>query len=326
MLSIIVAVYNAESYLERCINSIINQTYQDWELILVNDGSTDRSLKLCQQYAQKDNRIRVFSQKNRGPAAARNVGLRNARGDIWTTLDSDDWIEKDTYELAISNMEKHQAEMVIYGFQYTDGKRIWKTESDRLRQGLYLDEECRKFFLDFLYRKGNKINPFVWLRVMKMDLVKKNNIYFDEELKRSEDFYFLSWIHQKVKRIFVMTQEEKVFYFQNKSSITHSYIKDYWRMVKKVYSQLWTKAESDVEMERRVEYMLLYRARIAIQNEIRSEKNFFEKYKQIKSIMNDKLLKEKNSKLSIRRYIEEFGKKNVLIKLRMAFIYMILNP
>lgn len=325
MLSVVVAVYNAEKYLNRCIDSILHQTFDNWELILVNDGSTDHSLEICREYERQDRRIRVFSMKNQGPAAARNLGLKHVKGDLWTTLDSDDWIAEDAFEIAIACMEKYQVEMVVYGFQFTDGVHTWDSAPDRLRQGLYTENDCRTFFLDFIYRKGNKINPFLWLRIMKMDLIQKNNIYFNEELKRSEDYCFLSCIHQKVKKMYVMTEEKKVFYFQNQSSITHSYIKDYWDMIKRVYLLLWEKAGNDSLMKNRLEYMLIYRARIALQNELRSNQRRMKKYEQIVKIMNDKLLRAKCQKLSILKYMEEFGKKNLLIKLRMAALYMFFN-
>lgn len=94
VVSIIVPVYNAKKTLKRCINSIINQSYKDWELLLVDDGSTDDSSIICDEYAQQDRRIRVFHKQNGGVSSARNVGLDNAIGEWVTFIDSDDWIEK----------------------------------------------------------------------------------------------------------------------------------------------------------------------------------------------------------------------------------------
>ena len=92
LISIIVPVYNAEKTLNRCVSSILSQTFQDWELLLIDDGSTDRSGKLCDEYAAKDQRIKVFHKKNGGVSSARNIGLDHAKGQWVTFVDCDDWI------------------------------------------------------------------------------------------------------------------------------------------------------------------------------------------------------------------------------------------
>ena len=98
LVSIIVPVYNAEKTLNKCVDSILNQTFQDWELLLIDDGSTDRSGELCDEYANKDSRVRVFHKINEGVSSARNVGLDNAKGQWITFVDADDWIDKNMYQ------------------------------------------------------------------------------------------------------------------------------------------------------------------------------------------------------------------------------------
>ena len=93
LITIVVPIYNSSKYLSRCINSIINQTYQNLEIILVNDGSTDNSLDICNEYANKDNRIKVIHKDNSGAAASRNVGINHAMGNYIAFVDSDDYIE-----------------------------------------------------------------------------------------------------------------------------------------------------------------------------------------------------------------------------------------
>lgn len=106
LLSIITPVYNTEKFLDLCITSIIEQEYQNWELLLINDGSTDRSLEICQRYAEQDSRIRVFSQENAGQSVARNVGLDHMRGELVVFMDSDDAIIPSTYACAIELLLK----------------------------------------------------------------------------------------------------------------------------------------------------------------------------------------------------------------------------
>ncbi|MEG2898607.1 MAG: glycosyltransferase, partial [Eubacterium sp.] len=98
LISLIIPIYNSEKFLDRCIQSIINQTYKNIEIILVNDGSIDQSLEICQLYKKRDNRIVIINKKNGGVGSARNIGLQKAKGDYIGFIDSDDYIDKETYE------------------------------------------------------------------------------------------------------------------------------------------------------------------------------------------------------------------------------------
>ena len=118
-LSIVVPVYNVEQYLEKCISSILKQSFRDFELILVDDGSSDKSGVLCDEYAKKDKRIRTIHQDNAGLSAARNTGIDAAAGEYITFVDSDDWIEPDTYEKAVGFLQRNQLEIVCFDF-YTE--------------------------------------------------------------------------------------------------------------------------------------------------------------------------------------------------------------
>ena len=116
-ISIIVPVYNVEPYLRRCVNSIINQTYKNLDIILVDDGSTDHSGEICDEYATKDNRIKVIHRENGGLSAARNTGLNIAKGEYVYFVDSDDYIERETCEIALSYAVNQQANIVCFGYR-----------------------------------------------------------------------------------------------------------------------------------------------------------------------------------------------------------------
>ena len=117
-ISIIVPVYKVEKYLRRCLDSIVAQTFTDWECILVDDGSPDNSGKICDEYAEKDKRFRVFHQDNAGVSAARNKGLDEAKGEWIGFVDSDDWIEKETYEVAYNSAIKEDVNVICYGAKF----------------------------------------------------------------------------------------------------------------------------------------------------------------------------------------------------------------
>ncbi|KGQ46859.1 glycosyltransferase family 2 protein [Gallibacterium anatis] len=113
LISIIVPVYNAATYLKRCLNSLLHQTYNNIEILLINDGSTDNSLEICQEYARKDDRIKVFSQKNSGAGAARNLGITRARGEYIGFVDSDDWVCEDMYQYLYEIMNQYETDIAI---------------------------------------------------------------------------------------------------------------------------------------------------------------------------------------------------------------------
>ena len=115
VISVIVPIYKVEQYLRQCVDSILNQTHSALEVILVDDGSPDGSGKICDEYAARDSRVRVIHKKNGGLSDARNAGIDIARGDYIAFVDSDDWLEPDTYESMLAAMKKYQAKLVCAG-------------------------------------------------------------------------------------------------------------------------------------------------------------------------------------------------------------------
>lgn len=161
LISIIVPVYNSEKYLEKCINSIINQTYKNLEIILVNDGSTDDSLSLCEKYAEKDTRIKVFSKNNGGLSSARNYGISKSNGAYIGFVDSDDYIELDMYESMMRCMLENSADIVVQPFIFhlsrNDKPQVIDTYNlisldgkqaivEMLRGKIFAGQVCNKLF------------------------------------------------------------------------------------------------------------------------------------------------------------------------------------
>ncbi len=137
LISVIVPVYNAAPYLEKCINSIRNQTYENLEIILVNDGSSDESPSLCNAFQVQDARIKVLHKENGGAASARKEGIKLATGDYTTYVDSDDWIEPDMYERMVGNLQ--DADVVICGIERDSGPNI-NFEVNAIAPGVYQEE------------------------------------------------------------------------------------------------------------------------------------------------------------------------------------------
>lgn len=137
LVSIIVPAYNAEKFIDKCIRSVLNQSYPNLELILVDDGSTDETGKICEEYASKDTRVRVIHKKNSGVSAARNMGLSSAIGEYVVFLDSDDWLDEDIVELALKKYQKNCIN--IWGFVCYWPRNVLKTEELRA-EGLCQEE------------------------------------------------------------------------------------------------------------------------------------------------------------------------------------------
>lgn len=175
MISIIVPVYNAEKYLHRCIDSILAQSYTDFELLLIDDGSPDNSGAICDEYASKDTRIRVFHKKNGGVSSARNVGLDNAKGDWVTFIDSDDWIETDYLMKMAVFLD---VDMVVCSVNLTNGCLL-----------VMEDIVCTPVtFLENYIDSPMVRAP--WGALLNRNLINENKIRFDSQIRYGEDLIF----------------------------------------------------------------------------------------------------------------------------------------
>ena len=178
LVSIIVPVYKAEQCLHRCVDSILAQTMTDFELLLIDDGSPDKSGEICDEYAAKDNRVRVFHKDNGGVSSARNLGLDNATGEWISFIDADDWVEKEYLaELA----KKLDADFIVGGVNII-GSHLCQVESkkyDKSQIKFFIEENCLKVVL---------LSP--WGNLLKKELINKNNVRFDEKIRYAEDRIF----------------------------------------------------------------------------------------------------------------------------------------
>lgn len=218
-LSIIVPIYNVERYLERCIISILNQTYINFELILVNDGSTDNSKDICEKYLSIDNRIKLINKKNGGLSSARNTGIELAIGEYIAFVDSDDYINKYMYEVLITTLKKDKSDMVICGYNKVD-----QNEANFQEINNYIDVNnvlaskiSKVEALDKLLIEGEKF-VFAWNKIYKRKLFnelryKNGKIYEDEFLAHR--------VLYKCNKVSVIN-EKLYFYIQRDGSIINS--------------------------------------------------------------------------------------------------------
>lgn len=191
-ISVIVPVYNVEKYLKRCINSILNQTFKNFELILVNDGSTDNSLNICKNYKEKDGRIQLISQTNKGLSAARNTGLKYAKGKYVCFVDSDDFIEKEYFSLLLSNIEKYNSDIAMCEY-YLTNEEGRKYSISRLNEPKDIHVLSGEKTFSYFYKEDCVPNVVAWNKIYLRSLfdnIKYNEgHYFEDELIAPFLFY-----------------------------------------------------------------------------------------------------------------------------------------
>ena len=182
-ISVIVPVYNVEEYLERCLTSIVKQTYKDLEIICINDGSTDNSLEILKAFAQKDVRIIIIDQPNQGLSSARNIGISRATGEYISFIDSDDYIDENTYT-TITNQLSNDIDMVSFGTTIFGEAFTEKRRGDEKYYRIKFSGVQKAKLSNML-----KTNVAVWNKLFKTNIIRKYNILFPEK-RHYEDFDF----------------------------------------------------------------------------------------------------------------------------------------
>ena len=212
--SIIVPVYNAEATISRCIESIINQEYRDFELLLIDDGSTDSSGTICDRYAAEDSRIRLIHKENTGVSETRNMALDLACGTYLQFLDSDDWITPNATRLFVEEAERYHCDMVISDFYRVVGKRV-AHKGD-------IDDDCvltrEEFSAHMLQNPADFYYGVLWNKLYRRDIVEKYHLRMNPEISWCEDFMFnLEYIRHA--EVFYALQVPVYYYVKTKGSL-----------------------------------------------------------------------------------------------------------
>ena len=215
MISVIVPVYNVEKYLSKCLDSIINQTYQNLEIICVDDGSTDSSPMILEEYAKKDSRIKIITRQNGGLSAARNTGVKNATGEFVSFVDSDDWIDLETYEKAIRHFSEGVDSVCWYAALVCeegvecdfDGEKNWHRVKFSGKTTLDGDSFFKHTFT-------------VWNKLWRRSIIEKYKIDFPEGIIHEDFSFYTKYMALAPKTYFL--NEYLYFYRKRKNSIMHS--------------------------------------------------------------------------------------------------------
>lgn len=208
LISIITPVYNAEKHLSKMLDSVLAQTFSHWELILVNDGSTDATGGIISNYLQKDNRIRCFNQSNVGPSTARNKGIAEAEGIYLSFIDADDWISPNYLEKLIEPMLKNETDLVCAGYyevnqQFPEGLQLHDFKHKQYNQELNKEE--------FLSNLFNGVTGVLWAKLFKKEIFTSNNIQLHPDLRLSEDLFAVLEYATHIKTAYIVP--DAIYYY-----------------------------------------------------------------------------------------------------------------
>lgn len=293
--SFIVPIYNVEKYIDRCIESIVNQTYKDFEIILVDDESPDRCPKICEEWSQKDDRIRVIHKKNEGLGMARNSGLQVAEGEYIAFVDSDDYICENYLEILDSRIiATENPDVCLFGYTYvtTDGE-LYKhiNYSDTVYDEKAIKEELlpRAFSTSIRKIKDEYGIGAAWGGVYKFSFLKNNGLVFQSEREvLSEDLLFSISLCLKASKI-SFCRECLYYYCQNNQSLSKSYRCDRFEKSQALFhimDKIVVINELNKEAQVRLYENFFINVIVCLKQEIIADKSYKEKRKVIKSIVN----------------------------------------
>ena len=223
LVSIIIPIFNVEKYLDRCIESVVNQTYKNLEIILVDDGSTDSCPQMCDEWSLKDSRIKVVHKENAGLGMARNTGIDNASGEYIFFFDSDDYVDVTTVERCVKSAVENDSEVVAYGRNdvYDDGRIV--PRGIKTEKTLFSDSEICNIVLPamFTYELGFGVSS--WGKMYKLELFNRfNKRFVSEKQIISEDAYFAIDLYTDVNRVSIVC-ENLYFYCKRGNSLSQIY-------------------------------------------------------------------------------------------------------
>ncbi|MCQ5146274.1 glycosyltransferase family 2 protein [Enterocloster bolteae] len=221
-ISIVLPIYNVEKYLDECVQSVLNQSYANFELILVDDGSTDGSQMLCEQYKKKDKRIVVIHQKNGGLSSARNTGIKCAHGKYITLIDSDDYVAYDYIEKLYDAIVENSADISMCDFQkVAEGSKLKEIKIPYQIKNKHLIFDKEETIKEVYNEKFHGIDFVSWAKMYKLELFRTNSIYFPEGKLHEDAFttYKLFYLSEKIAYI----DEPLYFYRIRNGSITSTF-------------------------------------------------------------------------------------------------------
>lgn len=280
--SVIVAVYNVEAYLKKCIDSIISQKYKEIEIILVNDGSSDDSESICEGYQKIDKRIKVINQSNKGLVAARQEGAKIATGEYVLFIDGDDWIEEDMIHKMIEPIIKNETiDMVVCNFSY-DYKQYSVQNNWKISKGLYKKQKIEEEIVpNLIYPRI--IPSSVWCKLIRKKIVDDNIYRINRNIEIGEDTIMTTLSVLDCRNMYLLDSKPLYHYRQNENSMTKKYKKEYFSKTLTLVDNLKTEVSKKKreDINKQINQLLVTFGFLAIENEYISKYNSVSERKRI---------------------------------------------
>lgn len=296
-LSIIVPVYNAESHLQRCIDSILQQTFRDFEVILINDGSKDNTKKICDDNVLLDSRVKAIHKANGGTSSARNEGIKIASGDYIGFVDSDDWLDPEMYHNMYTSAVKNDVDLVI-----SDHRRVFEDGSSfevrqPIREGYYdKSDMIKEYFPCLLMRDDIDYPPTIsnWACLFRKSLLTDNDILYDTKTKYNEDFLFGATAAYNSKSMYHLKKHVNYNFYYNDESTTAVYNTDKWEINLHVYRQAKAYFEKvpEYDFSHQLKTAMIFFSFNAVNEVAKSNDGFIKRYSDIKAILKHVYLRE----------------------------------
>lgn len=289
LITIIIPIYQVEKYLRKCLDSVLSQTYKNLEIILVDDGSPDKCPQICDDYANKDKRIKVIHKKNGGMSDARNVAMKIATGKYIGFIDSDDYIKSDMYEVLYEDLKKTNSDVSICNYKKVFENQKSNDDENNKEIFEYDTEEALRLLIE------NEFGNYAWNKLYRKDIL--NNIQFPEG-KKMEDLAVMYKIFEKAKKV-VYTNKVEYYYIQRKDSILGNIdlklTEDLCYFVTERYNYMNEKYPKlhDVLCKDRIKFTFIYHKNICLLNKknIYDQKKYLQEYdffkKNFKKYRND---------------------------------------
>lgn len=326
MISIVVPVYNVEKYLKRCLESILSQTMKNLEIILVDDGSTDQSGIICDEYAKKDSRIKVVHKKNGGLSSARNAGLAIAQGEYVGFVDSDDDIENIMYERMYETIEIENVDFVMSDYiRIPENGEIY-LKTLEIKKGRYDRNDIReKIFPQLIMGEDLEYGPLLSVChcMYRTEFLRKYDLRFDEEVRWSEDNIFSAFVGYYADSFYYLKGEGFYHYYNNSGTITTSYRSGSWDVyctMNQHLHQFFDKAE-DYDFQRQLKLHMIFYACNCLGQVKASGETFRKQVNMRKDIMNSPCLKESFQDFAFPDWSWKLKLQILLIKYRKPCIY-----
>ncbi|MBD8071307.1 glycosyltransferase family 2 protein [Bacillus sp. PS06] len=295
-ISVIIPVYNVENYLHRCVDSVLNQTFQEFEIILINDGSTDKSGGICDDYAQRDSRITVIHKKNARVAAARNDGLKMAKGKYVSFIDSDDWIEPEMFQRMITKADEYQLDFIMCDYKKrSDSYEQNKTQP--IRSGFYSKENIvNELYKCLIMFDDIEFPPTIsnWVCFFRAEFLKCYNLKYDEDIHYCEDSLFGSKVMYHANNFYYLKDHYYYNYFYNPNSTTNTYNEQKWQSYLKINERLkkYFESTNEFDLSRQIKINMLYFSLNELGQIKYSTNNFEQRINMVKQIMYHPKVKE----------------------------------